>query len=191
MTCGRCLLQPGPFERVTAAVDYAFPWALWALALKSEQNMALARPMAHFMSSEWQKVREDYPLRRWIWTAVPLHPLKLMQRGFNPAWQLAKACHAMCEQDGDTLAPTLLQRRHWQVDQHTLPHHRRQQAVKNAFALAPGALHAEPDRDHAVLIVDDVMTTGATLHACAEAIRRHWDLPIHALVFARTPARNR
>lgn len=186
--CGACLRQPPPLNLSLAAVDYAFPWSHWAIALKHESQRGLARAMGAMMVATWRRHAKPADVTQWLWTGVPMHPRKWRQRGFNPAWTLAQAGLNV----GDGLAHRrveLLQRLHWRLDQHQLPLARRAAEVADAFALHPGA-HRHWRPNQGVVLVDDVMTTGATLHACARAIATQHPGPIVGLVFARTPARS-
>lgn len=165
-------------------MDYAFPWSHWAIDLKSESNMGLAASMAHFMAAAWLRDMPDP--KAWLWTCVPLHPYKLRQRGFNQAQALMQPCQQIADPELGRAVPGLLSRRRWTHDQHSLPHQRRTAAVADAFALADDHVHLLDTPGARVVLVDDVMTTGATLNACAQAIQQHTPIPVHALVFART-----
>lgn len=186
--CGACVRHPPPLDLSMAAVDYAFPWSHWAVALKQEAHRGLARPMGAMLAATWRRHAKPADITEWLWTAVPLHPRKWRQRGFNPAWALALASQGL--DDGlEHRTVELLQRLHWRVDQHQLPLSRRALEVADAFALHPKA-HRHWRAHQGVVLVDDVMTTGATLHACARAIAKQHQGPIVGLVFARTPPRS-
>lgn len=98
---------------------------------------------------------------------VPLHPRKLRERGFNQSEWIARSL-ARAAGGGARLA-NLLRRT---VDTVSQTHHdrrARQMNLKNAFALASGAVISAADH---YLLIDDVFTTGSTLNSCAQALRR-------------------
>jgi len=97
---------------------------------------------------------------------VPLHPLKQRERGYNQAELIARAFARAVP--GATVVP-LLERVVWTSTQTRLDRAERRENLKNAFALAKDA-PVIPTARH--VLVDDVFTTGATLNACAVALRR-------------------
>ncbi len=97
---------------------------------------------------------------------VPLHPRRLLSRGFNQALLLARA---LDDGSGPALAPDLHRRTRHTRPQVGLDPAQRRENVAGAFALSPawrGRL-----ADQWVLLVDDVFTTGATVHECARVLK--------------------
>ncbi|OQX18299.1 MAG: hypothetical protein BWK76_07930 [Desulfobulbaceae bacterium A2] len=111
---------------------------------------------------------------------VPLHPRRLRQRGFNQAEELARSCLP----DWQTLLHNDLLLRHYNTPpQIRLSAVERRRNLAEAFAVPlPEAVTG-----HCILLVDDVMTTGATLNACAKVLRRAGAKNIAAWTLARTP----
>lgn len=115
---------------------------------------------------------------------VPLHPWRRLTRGFNQADRLARSLGL----------PVLraLSRQHWTASQAGLPAASRRDNVRAAFAIAAGlpagraSLHDRLSGAR-VLLVDDVVTTGATLSACAQALRTAGVRDVRAATIARTP----
>lgn len=107
---------------------------------------------------------------------VPLHPRREHQRGFNQADDLARCL-------GLPVMPLLKRTRHThsQID---LPKEQRRENVKDAFALNPGPWSLIPVPS-AVVLIDDVATTGATLHACAMVLKQCGVKEVRALTAAR------
>jgi ComF family protein len=113
---------------------------------------------------------------------VPLHPMRVLQRGFNQADDLARHL-------GRPVWPALRRRRAG-PPQASLPAARRHANVRDAFALARwsapvGRRWSRLLRDRAVILVDDVMTTGATLEACGRVLRDAGVGTVRALTVAR------
>lgn len=108
---------------------------------------------------------------------IPLHPRRLRARGFNPALHLARAAARAC---GARLAPAALRRVRDTESQTGLTRSARARNVRGAFA-ARAALHGR------IWLVDDVVTTGATLSDAARALRAAGAHHVLALCAARTP----
>ena len=113
---------------------------------------------------------------------VPLHPWRQWRRGYNQAELLASTL-------GRPLRH-LLRRRRATPPQTALDGHARQHNVRHAFALGgwmPGAADRARRliKDRTLVLVDDVLTTGATLDACARVLRQAGARDVHAVVVAR------
>ncbi len=119
----------------------------------------------------------DY-VRGKVLVPVPLHPRKLRERGYNQSRWLARC--AADAAGGDTTVADLLVRRIDTVSQTNFDRATRQANLKNAFALAPGAvIH----RALPYLLIDDVFTTGSTLNACAAVLRDAGALNLEVVTF--------
>lgn len=109
---------------------------------------------------------------------VPLHPRKLRERGYNQSRLLAEC--AVAAADGEAQLIELLVRTVDTLSQTQFDRATRQQNLKNAFALAPGAV-ITPGQHY--LLIDDVFTTGSTLNACAAVLRSAGALSIDVVTF--------
>lgn len=122
------------------------------------------------------------------WLPLPLSARRLGERGYNQSWELLKHLvrHHPHRPTPDRHRADWLLKLGDTTDQHALGRAQRLLNLGSAFSVAP---HALPHLAHRhVLLVDDVMTTGATLHAAALALRRAGASTVSALVLARTPA---
>ncbi len=97
---------------------------------------------------------------------VPLHPARRRERGFN---QAETVCEGICGVTGIPLMGHAAVRARWTASQTALDARQRQQNVEGAFAVPRG--HRAGLRDARLLLVDDVITTGATIRACALTLR--------------------
>jgi ComF family protein len=113
-----------------------------------------------------------------ILVPVPLHPRKLRERGYNQSRLLAE-CAAQAA-DGAARVDELLVRVVDTVSQTQFDRATRQQNLKNAFALASGAVITP---GHHYLLIDDVFTTGSTLNACAAVLRNAGALNLDVITF--------
>jgi ComF family protein len=175
-TCGRCLVQPPPLDACHAAVSYDYPWSGLIARFKFQGHAGWARNFALLMrSAPWvEPALEQADLV----VPMPLSRERLAERGFNQALVLARAL-APARVD----AALLLKVRHTTA-QAALQLKDRLANVKGAFAVEP--LRAGQLRQKRVVLVDDVMTSGASLFAAAEALRQAGASRITALVIART-----
>ena len=179
--CGACVRQPPPLAGVLAAVDYDYPWAQLVRAFKFHADIAWASSFATLMrSSPWVEPAIDDA--DWI-IPMPLSNQRLRERGFNQSLALARA---VAQEHADKVQGGVLLRIRDTLPQSSLPHPQRQANVAKAFVVHPDRFAAL--RGKKVLLLDDVMTTGASLHAAARALQHAGAQPATALVFARTPA---
>jgi ComF family protein len=178
--CGACLASPPPFALTVAAVDYRFPWSGLVAALKFHAALDLASPMAALLADAVRAGGQPLPERV---LPVALGRARLAERGMNQAWELAsRVARALgCRADARALVRPL-------DTPHLadLPREARAQAIRGAFALAPGAATAL--RGRSLALVDDVMTTGATAAEAARTLLAAGAASVQLWVFARTPA---
>ncbi|MCB1956793.1 MAG: ComF family protein [Rhodocyclaceae bacterium] len=171
--CGRCLRRPPQFDQSRALFDYAFPAMQLVRALKYGGRLDLARWLGECAAgliadpAGWDAV-----------IPVPLHADRLRERGFNQAGELARWVAATAS---IPLAAGGVRRSRATPSQAGLAARERRRNLKGAFELT-GAL---PGRR--IVVVDDVMTTGATLDELAGVLKRAGAEAILNLVVARTP----
>jgi ComF family protein len=170
-TCGPCLRNPPAFDAVVAAAPYAFPVDALVHALKYGHRLAASIPLASVLADAVQ--HESLPD---LIVPVPLSRERLMARGFNQALEIARALPAPL---GARIAATVLERRRDTAPQATLSQAERAQNVRDAFDCTGNV------RNATVVLLDDVMTTGATLHAAASALRRAGAAAVRGWVVAR------
>jgi ComF family protein len=159
-----------------AAVSYTFPWAGCIARFKFQTDPSLARALAHLMRhAPWVEPALDAAT---LVVPMPLAPTRLRERGFNQALELARhlAPHK-------THAHTLL-RRGDSAHQVGASRHERLEHVRDAFWVSPERVSAV--RGQRVVLVDDVMTTGASMYEAARALRVAGAAHITGLVLART-----
>jgi ComF family protein len=183
-TCGRCLAHPPHYDRTLAVFDYAFPLDKLIQAFKYSHRLALAAYLGLELtrlaleSVERVEALESGPEPMAdLVIPLPLHLARLRERGFNQALELARpvAKALGLPLDFQTCART----RHTPA-QAGLPWKQREKNMRGAFRCA----HDLPGRR--VLLVDDVMTTGASLNECARTLKRHGAAEVTLLVVART-----
>lgn len=174
--CGRCLRAPPPLDACHAAVSYEFPWSALIVQYKFNGQAGWARSFANLMrSTPWVEPALD---EADLVLPMPLSRERLAERGFNQALLLARALAA-----DKTQAGLLLRVRHTAA-QASLDRQDRLGNVRGAFAVDP--LSASGVRGRRVVLVDDVMTSGASLFTAAESLRQAGAARVTALVMART-----
>lgn len=175
-TCGACLREPPPLDACFAAVSYAYPWSGLVARFKFHGEAGWAASFAALVRDLPGFAQE---LRRCdMLLPVPLAPRRLAERGFNQAQLLARAL------DARRTEARLLLRVRETGSQTALDRRTRQANVQGAFALEPP--RAQEVRGASVLLVDDVMTSGASLHAAARVLRQAGASRVSAVVLART-----
>lgn len=169
IVCGRCTARAPPFTATRAAFAYAFPLDRLLQAMKYGGALAYADYFAAALA-------RTVPVWPDLLVALPLAPARQRQRGFNQAQEIARRLARL----GGTPAVAGLVRTRDTPAQAALPWRERARNVRDAFAALPVVAGRR------VAIVDDVMTTGATLAAAANAARRAGALSVEAFVVART-----
>jgi ComF family protein len=173
--CQRCERTPHRFE--TARSAGAFDGVLRVVI--HDFKYGSVRSLAPPLSSLMREAGTDLIGEADAVVPVPLHPWRSFQRGFNQADDLARGL-------GLPVWRVLRRRRHG-VPQASLPAEQRHRNVSGAFRLRRGAgwRVARDLRRRTLLLVDDVMTTGATLDACSEALLEGGARRVLALTAAR------
>ena len=175
--CGECLHTPPPLDACLAAVGYAYPWSGCITDYKFGNDPGWADALATLLrSTPWVEPALEAAE---LGLPIPLAPQRLRMRGFNQALLLAQALAPARVQAG------LLLRTHDAPAQSGLDRTQRLRNLARAFAVEP--LRAAQLAGRQVLLVDDVMTTGATLQAAAAVLRQAGAARVTALVLARTP----
>ena len=170
--CGHCLTQPPLFTRTTAAFGYAFPLDKLIQAMKYGEQLSLAHTFARKLARRIDRsALPDYVI------PMPLHPAKLRIRGFNQSLLIAAT---ITRELNLKLLPDKCRRVRDTPPQSALPWKERNKNVRNAF-------HCDVDlTGKHIAMVDDVLTSGASLNALAEAILKRGASEISAWVVART-----
>ena len=168
--CGACLSHPPPYDATIAAWSYAFPANRLVHALKFHGRLQLAPWFARELAGRLERRPE-------LIVSVPLHRSRLAQRGFNQAHEIARCLSRLT---GVALATDGVRRIQATAAQADLPPGARRRNVRGAFKCEL-LLHGV-----SVAVVDDVMTTGATLEELARALKRAGAQHVTNLVVART-----
>lgn len=174
--CGTCLKHPPIFDACLATVDYAYPWADTLADFKFRADPGWADTLATLLrSTPWVEPAIEAADRV---LPVPLSAERLRQRGFNQSALLARHL-AGAKADARTLL-----RLHATEAQSGLPRAERLRNLQGAFAVEP--LRAATLQGQRLVLLDDVMTTGATVHAATMALREAGAAHITVVVLART-----
>ncbi len=178
--CVRCRRQQRPFTIARSAGLYDGSLRAIVHAFKYDRRRLLAAPLGRLM----REAGPDVLAGADAVVPVPLHPLRSFQRGFNQADDLAREL-------GLPVWRVLRRRRHG-PPQARLPASRRHANVREAFALKRSLPWPWPTRtllrNATVVLIDDVMTTGATMEACGRVLLDAGVRSVRALTVARTAA---
>ncbi len=173
--CGECLQKPPHFVATVAAHAYAFPLDRLIQALKYEHRLELALPLGDALADALRRAPGSFTGVEAI-VPLPLSRARQRERGFNQAIEIGRV---VARRTGVPLA-RLLSRIAHAPPQASLPWRERRRNVRRAFAC-----HHDLAGRH-VAVLDDVMTTGATLDAAAAALVAAGAARVDAWVVART-----
>ena len=172
--CGRCQMRGPAFDATIAAFGYAEPVSNLIARLKYHGDLSAARLLGQLLADHIA-ARASTNLPELI-VPVPLHPRRIMRRGFNQSIEIGRV---VAKQLNIPMATSIARRIRHTPAQQTLSLDRRRHNVLDSFELQ----HA-PEVRH-IALVDDVMTSGATLDALAHCFKQHDDYEVHCWVCAR------
>jgi Predicted amidophosphoribosyltransferases len=174
--CAACLARPRAFDRARAACLYDETSREPILKLKHADRTDLAPLMARWLSRAARDLVEDADAI----APVPLHRLRLLRRRYNQAAEVARA---LARLTGTPYLPDVLIRRRATDSQAGKSGSGRRRNVAGAFVVPPG--RRERVAGLRILLVDDVLTTGATAEACARALKAAGAACVDLAVVAR------
>jgi ComF family protein len=185
--CGLCISQASAFTRCIAGADYAAPWDRLIAHFKFHQQPELAgafaqlvlRALAHLAGQESPGIEATADA---LLVPVPLSRERLRERGYNQAWELARR---LGRRLGLEFNANVLRRGRDTAHQIGMSRQQREANLRDAFWVEPAQrVRLQGQR---VVLVDDVLTTGATAHAAALALKRAGATQVDVWVVARTP----
>jgi ComF family protein len=173
--CAPCLAEPPKHAGIAAGTLYNDASRKLVLSFKHGHRLALAPMMARLISARLRGVEPD-----WLFVPVPLHRWRLWRRGFNQAallaGELARMKQARLLVDG-------LERRKQTPSLGGLGRKARARALSGAISVHPK--RAQLLKGASVVLVDDVLTSGATTSACVAALKRAGAKQVVIACFAR------
>lgn len=171
--CGQCLQHTPAVDRCFAAMRYGYPLDRLLQRYKYQQDLACGHSLRQAMLLTWPQV----PAPADILIAMPMHPQRLALRGFNHAQDLAIALAQRWRIDCLTSAVIRIRDT---APQAGMDIQSRQRSLRGAFRAT------QSFAGRRVMLIDDVMTTGASMHALAKTIKQAGATQVTAAVLART-----
>jgi ComF family protein len=169
--CGACLRRPPPFDAAVAAFEYRFPVDRLVRRFKFAGDLAAGRWLAGRLAAV-VAAQPD------LIVVPPLTPARLRERGFNQALEIARVVGAAT---GARVGARVLEKVRDTAPQPGLGGRARRRNLRGAFRAA------RPVAGSHVAIVDDVMTTGATVAELASVLKEAGARRVDVWVVARTP----
>lgn len=174
--CGSCVREPPPLDACHAAVHYAYPWSALIAQYKFQHEPGWAGVFAGLLRAT-PGVPQALAQAELV-LPMPLAAGRLAERGFNQALELGRHLAPA------RLQPALLLRLRETAPQASLTRKERVANVRGAFGVEP--LRTAQVQGRRIALLDDVMTSGASLFAAAHALRAAGAGHVTALVIART-----
>ena len=172
--CGECIVRPSPFQQVVAPFAFEAPAAELIRGIKFGGNLVANRVLATLLA---QEIAARYDVLPAVILPVPLHWRRLVLRGHNQAGLIARM---LGRRLGVSIEFDGVRRVRATRAQTGLDRAARRRNLTRAFACRT------PVTDRTVAVVDDVMTTGATLTAMAHCLKSAGASEVHVWTLART-----
>lgn len=175
--CGSCIQKTPPYARIHTVFHYNEKSRTLVHNLKYGDRTHSALYFAQWMARAGKASLEQADML----VPVPLHPLRLLKRRYNQSALLANAISRQCHVP---VYPQLLIRTRHTPSQAGLSSKERQRNVRGVFKLHPN--YVTLVRNKHIIIVDDVMTTGATVTACTKILLKAGAKKVTILTLAKT-----
>lgn len=169
--CGKCIQQPPHFDATHALFSYAFPADAMLQHYKYNHALYLSQTFAQLLSTKLQGNDIDLII------PMPLHPSRIKERGFNQSLEVAKM---IATSRNIALDSTSCNRIKNTPPQASLPLKNRLRNMKGAFQCSQSFVGKH------IALIDDVMTTGASLNELASVIKKAGACKVSCYVLART-----
>jgi ComF family protein len=173
MTCGSCLSTKPNFDKTRAIFTYDFPINAMMHRYKYSSQLQLSQLFGQLLAQKVDLSTVDTII------PMPMHPARLKERGFNQALEIAKVLtksHQLNYKQVTRTKNTL--------PQASLPLKERAKNILNAFKVK------QTLTGQRIAIVDDVMTTGASLNELAKTLKKAGATHVECWIIARTPSPN-
>jgi len=173
--CAQCLYTRPAFDQTVAAIDYAYPGAMLIRGLKERGQLAQANMFARLLARTIKAHPQSLPRLNAL-VPIPSSAASLRKRGFNPAAEIARALRPALRVP---LQQSWLRRTRESDLQKTLDFEARRKSVQGLYVcdqVVPPIW---------IGVVDDVLTSGSTMHEASLALKRAGALGVVALVAAR------
>jgi ComF family protein len=179
MICGSCLNSPPDFDVTKAVFLYAYPIDSMMLRYKYGNSLNLGNTFGEFLA---EKINTEDCLKNIdLIIPMPMHPQRLKERGFNQALEIAKV---LTKNHKEKLDYKSTERQTLTLPQASLPLKERVKNIKGAFKVNTDKLDMLQGKR--IAIVDDVMTTGASLNELAKTLKKSGASQVECWVIART-----
>ena len=175
MVCGSCLNSQPDFDATNAVFLYTYPVDAMMQRYKYGNMLHLSHIFGQFLEEKVDVRNIDLII------PMPMHPQRLKERGFNQALEIAKALTKNCKEKLDYNS---VERQTLTPPQASLPLKARVKNIKGAFKVNANKL--DKLQDKRIAIIDDVMTTGASLNELAKTLKEAGAGHVACWVVART-----
>lgn len=167
LVCPNCSDRKSSFDFAYAPYEYRGPVREIIHRFKYDREIHLRQLLGQLLSTGLSEPR-ILAQTHWIITPVPLHNRRYREREFNQANEIARVLRKLCPYP---LLSGLLRSR-YTSGQAKLDRNGRLQNLKGAFSLTPTAERKKLYAGKHVMLIDDVLTTGATIHECARVLKK-------------------
>lgn len=175
--CPDCEANRPAFDRIVAAFDYCAPADILIHRLKVSRRFTDAPMLGHLLAAEVERVWPDFPADLML-VPVPSSRQAIRRRGFNPAAEVAAV---LARRLNSRYRPELVRRVQEGQKQAMLNREDRLVSMSGVYQAADNVNGAR------IAVVDDVLTTGSTMHTIARMLKRSGATSVYGLVLARTP----